>query len=181
MLRFWLVAATVAMGTALAGCSGSMPDWLTPGPSTPPAQALSFESEPPGADVRTAQGQTCRTPCSLAVPMASQAVTFAMNGYMPQTVPVEVRQSADRSLLNWSPPPEFSPNPVTAELQAVPPPTPVATLKPRKTAARTKTAARSAAPQRAPTSAPVQSSPFPAPPPMPPSDPAFPPQPPSTQ
>ena len=112
-VRVIVAAAAIAMGTALAGCSGSssLPNWLTFKPPPPLPQTLQFESRPPGADVHTAQGQTCRTPCSLAVPVANQSVTFALIGYVPQTLQVEVGQSGD-----------FVPNPVEVVLQAVPPP-----------------------------------------------------------
>lgn len=59
-----IAAATVTMASVLAGCSGSsasMPDWLSS------KQTLQFQSQPPGAEVRTAKGQTCQTPCSLQV------------------------------------------------------------------------------------------------------------------
>ena len=123
MFRVRLVAVSIvlAMGAALAGCSSggfsmpSMPDWMPEWaggkPPPPPMQALQFESAPPGADVRTAQGQTCRTPCSLAVPVTNQSVTFALNGYQPQTVPIQVNQAAD-----------LVPNPVEAALQPIAPP-----------------------------------------------------------
>ena len=81
----------------------------------PPAQALQFESEPPGADVRTAQGQTCPTPCSLAVPLTGQAVTFAMNGYRAADRSGRVRQPPKRSCSS-NPPPDLTPNPVVAAL-----------------------------------------------------------------
>src|ERR1700677_4073410 len=71
-------SAAVLVG-ALAGCSGSSfsrPDWLRPKPTSAQAQTLQFQSEPPGADVHTAQDQTCQTPCSLAVRSESQSVTF---------------------------------------------------------------------------------------------------------
>ena len=59
MLRVRLIvtASVVALATALAGCSGSslsMPDWMSFHSSPPPPTALQFESDPPGADVRTA-------------------------------------------------------------------------------------------------------------------------------
>ena len=98
MFRVRVIAAAGAL--ALAGCSGSsssMPDWLKFKPPAPSLQALQFESEPPGAEVRTAQGQSCRTPCSLAVPFAPQSVTFSLNGFLPQTVPVQVLQTGERS------------------------------------------------------------------------------------
>src|ERR1019366_10502096 len=48
--------AAVGCGVALAACSMSMPtfDMFKSGPST---EVLRIESEPPGADARTSQGQ----------------------------------------------------------------------------------------------------------------------------
>lgn len=127
MLRVRIIAATtaIAMGTALAGCSSiSMPDWLSFGSSGPALQTLQFESAPEGADVHTSQGQTCHTPCALALPVAAQAVTFSMNGYIPQTVPLEVHEN-DRGMLDFSTPAEsLAPNPVQVALQVAPPPRP---------------------------------------------------------
>jgi PEGA domain-containing protein len=113
------------VGLALGGCSSAsapswMPSWLTIKPPPPPTQALQFESEPPGADVHTVDGQTCRTPCSLALPLTTQSVSFGLNGYLPQTVPVAVAQSGE---------PSFQPNPVQVTLQSE---KPVAKPKPRK-------------------------------------------------
>ncbi len=166
MLRVRLVAAAiVVMSVALAGCSSAsaptwmptwMPSWMT---VAPPTLALQFESAPPGADVRAPQGQTCKTPCALALPLTNQTVSFALNGYVSQTVPVEVRDST-----------AFAPNPVEVTLQAVP--KPAKPKPPRKAAA---TAAPPPAPKSARAPAPAQDSAFP-PPPMPPS--AFPPPPP---
>src|SRR3984893_18027735 len=84
------VIAAVGCGLALAACSMSMPSfdsfkW------TPSNEALRIESEPPGADARTSQGQTCRTPCELTVPTDGElAVTVQMAGFQPQTLPVRV-------------------------------------------------------------------------------------------
>ena len=70
-----------------------------------------MESEPPGADARTTLGETCRTPCELTVASGGDlAVTFALNGYEPMTVPVRA-ESAGR----------LQPNPVYAELQPAAP------------------------------------------------------------
>jgi hypothetical protein len=58
----------------------SMPsfDFFKSGPST---EVLRIESEPPGADARTSQGQTCRTPCELSVPVEGElAVTAGASG-----------------------------------------------------------------------------------------------------
>src|ERR1700729_246818 len=123
MYRVKLIAtaATVAIGSALAGCSlFSNPDWMTLKQSPPPMQTLQFESNPPGADVRTAQGQTCQTPCSLAVAPETQSVTFGKNGFLPQTVQVNVVEPAEHSLFD-NPPPMLTPNPVEAVLQPAAP------------------------------------------------------------
>jgi hypothetical protein len=105
------IIAIAACGFALAACSMSMPslDFIRSGP---PTEVLRIESEPPGADARTALGETCRTPCELTVPStADTAVTFALNGYQPLTVPVRTDGASAR----------LQPNPVYAELQPMAP------------------------------------------------------------
>ena len=117
-----------------------MPDWMSFHSSPPPPTALQFESDPPGADVRTAQGQTCLTPCSLTVPPENQSVSFAKNGYLPQTVQVTVRMPEHGMFEN--PPPDIQPNPVAVVLQPAPPPHRMAPRpKPHKTAAQGQRAA----------------------------------------
>ena len=120
-----LTAFATVMGVALAGCSSSpfsMPDWLSPRPSPPPLQTLKFESEPPDADVRSAHGETCQTPCSLAVPSESQSVTFEKKGFMSQTVRVSVGAPPEHSVFSKGPPPTLIPNPVKVTLEPVAPP-----------------------------------------------------------
>src|SRR5258708_31178786 len=88
-VRVIVTGSVVAFAATLAGCSSSslsLPDWMSFKSSPPPPTALQFQSDPPGADVRTAQGQTCLTPCSLTVPPENQSVSFAKNGYLPRTV-----------------------------------------------------------------------------------------------
>ena len=134
MLRVGLVVAVLAalLGVTLAGCSGSMPslpDWMTPsvpdwmsfGSSPPPPVTLRFESDPQGADVRTSQGQTCQTPCALAVPPQSQSVTFAKNGFLPMTIQVTAAETGGGSFFE-TPQPALNPNPVQVALQPLPPP-----------------------------------------------------------
>ena len=107
------VIAVMACGFVLAACSMSMPslDFFR---STPPAEVLRVESEPPGADARTSQGEACRTPCELTVPSGPEtAVIFALNGYQPMTVPVRAEGTG-----------RLQPNPVYAELQPLTPPRP---------------------------------------------------------
>jgi hypothetical protein len=125
MSRFeFLAAATAAvMGFALAGCASvmpSMPGWMTPNwmpskSSIPPMQSLRFESEPSGAEVRTAQGQTCKTPCELMVPSEIQPVSISEKGFVSQTVQVSVGDPPKHSF--WeNPPPTLVPNPVKVVL-----------------------------------------------------------------
>jgi hypothetical protein len=77
---------------------------------------LKFESDPLGADVRTTQGQTCKTPCELRVPSHEQPVTITKNNYVPQTVQVTLGPQPDHSF--WeNPPPTLVPNPVHVVLQ----------------------------------------------------------------
>jgi len=153
MLRTRLIPAVVfGMAIALAGCTSAtapswMPSWLTIKPPPPPTVTLRFESEPVGADVHTVDGQTCKTPCSIALPLTAQSVNFALSGYLPQSVPVEVAQAGE---------PNFQPNPVQVTLQSTQKPKP---HKP-KAAARTKPPARAMA---APTP-PAEDTSFPPPP-----------------
>lgn len=119
MLRSQAVAAAMlsmgVIGVAFAGCSGPPAS----SSSLAPKQALQFKSVPAGAEVKTADGQTCKTPCSLGIPLtplADQSVSFALSGYAPQTVALDLRQANDFS------PPLFTPNPVTVTLVAVPKP-----------------------------------------------------------
>jgi hypothetical protein len=113
----------------------SMPslDFMKSGPST---ETLRIESEPGGADARTTAGQSCRTPCELTVPAGGEmAVTVAMNGYQPQTVPVRADGGAS-----------LQPNPVYVELL---PNAPLAPTKRRPAKKKTTTAARAQAPAAA--------------------------------
>jgi hypothetical protein len=119
-------------------------------------QALNFESDPPGAVIRTTQGQTCITPCALTVPPQEQPVTVTRNDYVPQTVQVTVGPQPDHSF--WqNPPPTLVPNPVHVVLQPVP--KPVRHARGRRPISRTRTTAITA-----PRTQEVAASPFPPPP-----------------
>ena len=109
------VIAVIACGFMLAACSTTMPslDFLK---SAPESETLAIESEPPGAEAKTSLGQSCRTPCQLAVqPRSEFSVTLALSGYQPQTV--SVRPDAEGA----SAAPRLAPNPVHVTLQAVTP------------------------------------------------------------
>ena len=143
--------AVMACGLLLSACSMSMPsfDFLKSGPAT---EILRIESEPPGADARTSQGQTCRTPCELSVPASSElAVTVALTGYQPQTLPVRVENGGGDTRL--------APNPLYVELQpAAPPAKPKAAPAPKK-----RTSAAAPAPKTQAAAAPPAAAPAPAP------------------
>src|SRR5450631_4577445 len=129
------IVAFVIGGLALAACS-STPDWanidaLQP---EPVMDTVRFESTPPGAEAKTSNGQTCRTPCALALPAnAPIAVTFTLNGYQPDSENIEPTANSNGM-------PEFRPNPVQVELTPAPPP--LKSIK--KPAPKTKTSAKPA-------------------------------------
>jgi hypothetical protein len=136
MLRVGLaVAFATIAGVSLTGCSSLLSSnssseqlqslnfaALSSNSSSEQLQALNFESDPPGAEIRTTQGQTCITPCELTLPSHEQPVTITKNDYMPQTV--QVTPQPDHSF--WqNPPPTLVPNPVRIVLQPVPKPKPI--------------------------------------------------------
>ncbi len=163
MYRFILI---VSGALALAACSSS-PDWMSLDAlkPAPVMDTVRFESEPPGAEAKTSTGQTCRTPCALALPVNSPiTVTFSLNGYQPESESIEPIQNSG-SL------PQLRPNPVVVELTpAAPPPAkkPAAPSKkkPAKPAAKPSAAKPKPATANAPapmTAAPQQQAPAPWP------------------
>src|SRR5215467_8278135 len=113
------LVAVAACSFALAACSMSMPS-MDIFKSTPPTEVLRVESEPPGADARTSQGQSCRTPCELTVQSGGEmTVSFALNGYQPQTVQVRPDAAASSSYSDSGSSNRLQPNPVYAELQSL--------------------------------------------------------------
>ena len=81
---------------------------LSSNSSSEQLQTLKFESDPLGAEVHTAQGQTCKTPCELKVPSHEQSVIIIKDDYLPQTFHVTLGPQPDHSF--WeNPPPTSSP------------------------------------------------------------------------
>ncbi|HZL39126.1 MAG TPA: hypothetical protein VFC45_02470 [Pseudolabrys sp.] len=158
--------AIVAGGLALAACS-STSDWMSLDALKPaPAKdTVRFESEPPGAEAKTSDGQTCRTPCALAISTGGPVtVSFALNGYQPDSETVE-------PISNNNGFPEMRPNPVQVELTpAAPPPKPVKkpaakkkpSVKPKPKTAAPAPAPGAPAPQQQAEPAPWPSNPPPA-------------------
>jgi hypothetical protein len=111
--------ALVVCGLGLAGCS-SMPgfDSFTPKPTTTP---LLVQSNPPGAEARSSGGQTCRTPCTMAIGADSDfTVSLALNGYAPQTITVHSKMVSTGFMAAKAP--QLDPDPVSATLEPVAPP-----------------------------------------------------------
>lgn len=133
--------------------------------SAPAATTMQFESEPAGAEARTSTGQTCRTPCSLAVSASEFTVSFTLPGYQSQSVPVRVVQSNDPpSVEGEAPAARLVPNPVFVELA---PGAPAAARKPaapppkKKPKPAPKPAPTAMAPEAPPSPAPAPASPWP--------------------
>ena len=108
------VVVTAVVGVSLTGCSSA----LSSNSSSEQLQSLKFETDPLGAEVHTAQGQTCKTPCELKVPSHEQSVIITKDDYLPQTFNVTLGPQPDHSF--WeNPPPTLEPNPIRAVLQPV--------------------------------------------------------------
>jgi hypothetical protein len=159
----------LAAGLSLGGCAsgGASPDWWPKFEPTP--VSIQFESQPAGAEAKTSTGQSCQTPCAIALPPDKEfAVTFALAGYQPQTIPVQITKPEGDPFAEAS----LQPNPVAVEL-AVAPKTPAkrkparrpaATASVAKPAVVRPAAARPVAPQPAAVSSRPAAAPVMAPP-----------------
>jgi PEGA domain-containing protein len=84
------VIAIVCASLALAACD-SNPDWMkapdfsNPFKFEPVQESVRVESEPPGAEAKASNGQSCRTPCALSLPGTATTVTFTLSGYQPDS------------------------------------------------------------------------------------------------
>lgn len=173
------VIAIVGGGLALAACSSSS-EWLKLDAfkSGPTMETVRFESEPPGAEAKTSSGQTCRTPCALAIPQPESggvSVAFTLTGYQPAAEQIELVSQGDNTS-------KLRPNPVVVQLTPAVPPKAAksrkrtsakpATAKPKPAAAKPKAAAAKPKPAPKPMAAPppmtpVQQPPAPSPWPAP--------------
>ena len=156
------VIAIAITGLGLAGCSTFSMDSFKSAPT--PIQ-VQLESVPSGAEARTSLGQSCKTPCTVAVPAdGGFSVSYTLNRFQPATVQVQViRNSGD-----FATPASVTvdPNPVVADLQPAGPP-PRSARKPMRPKKPRPPKAAAAPAGAAPASG---SSPFPpaaAPPPPP--------------
>jgi hypothetical protein len=147
MRRFIVIAAA---GVSLAGCSSYSLDAFKP---AAPIVTVQLDSVPPGAEARTSQGQSCKTPCSVVIPASEGfSVSYTLANYQPLTVPVQVTHQPGN--LTSPATTTADPNPVVGELQPATPPKPV-----RKRPRKPRPPKAAATPAAAPTAA----SPFPEP------------------
>ena len=124
------VIAIAAAGLGLAGCSSFSMDYFK---STPPTMQVQIESNPPGADARTSLGQSCKTPCSVALPVPDSGgftVSYAMAKFQPANVPVQVVKVPGDLFTSGTA--KTDPNPVVAELQPAGPPPKAVRMRPKK-------------------------------------------------
>ena len=151
--------AIAAAGLTLAGCSSFSFDAFR---ATPPTVQLQLDSVPSGADALTSLGPGCKTPCSVAVPVADAgfSVTYTLNKFQPVTVPVQVIHIPG----DFSTPASttIDPNPVIAQLQPAGPP-PRAVRKPLRPKKPKPPKATAAAPATSPFPDPAQALPPAAP------------------
>jgi hypothetical protein len=161
------VVAIAVCGFALSACS-SMPSWMSfelP-KAAPPTTTVQFESVPPGAEAKVSVGgQACRTPCALPIASEEFTVSFTLQGYQPQNVPVRITPATEPIDPNTgrAPPPRLVPNPVYVELQPAPPPPPVRKRRPPPRPAKPAPAA-SSPPPAAMAPAPAPAAAWPPPP-----------------
>jgi len=137
----------IVSGTlALAACESS-PDWMKMNSDAfkpqPILDTVRLESAPPGAEAKASSGQSCRTPCALALPInAPLTVTFTLNGYQPETENLEM-------ITQTGSPTQLGPNPVYAELTPAAPSKPGKKLPPKKKPAAKQAARQPAKPAAA--------------------------------
>jgi len=156
------VIAVVACGLSLAGCtSGSWtPNFDFSLPKAEPQKlTVQLQSEPAGAEAKTSAGESCKTPCSLAVVADKDfSVTFALAGYQPQTVPVQVNRPEGLSGAEAAAETSLIPNPVHVEL-APAPKTPAKKPPAKKPAAAASAQAPAQKPAPAPAPKPATTAP----------------------
>ena len=123
MSRLTRVIAVAACSLAVAGCASSIPSLdLTPVfKRAPDVVPVAVQSEPPGAEAKSSAGPSCRTPCSLEATTGTEfSVSFALDGYLPQTVAVQPLPAGSHAFGATPNEPRFRPSPVFAQLEPAP-------------------------------------------------------------
>jgi hypothetical protein len=87
------VLAAAISGLTLASCvSSTVTNTFKPKPTT---TLMLIESNPAGATAKASTGQSCKTPCTILISQGSDfTITFTLDGYVPQTLPVHATMSA---------------------------------------------------------------------------------------
>lgn len=113
--------AIVTCSLGLASCSSvTMPSFEALKPK-PRGALLIVESNPSGAEARASTGKSCHTPCSMLIGAADDfIVSFALNGYMPQTLTVHSSMSEGVPMVTV-PSPVLDPAYLFAKLEPVSP------------------------------------------------------------
>jgi hypothetical protein len=112
--------AVVALALALASCSSLSSSFEQFTQQN--AVTLTLNSAPSGAEARLSMGATCRTPCMQPVSSAGDfTVTYALDGYVSQTIPVRFIPVVKSALIDLTAP-TLDPNPVFVTLEPAPPP-----------------------------------------------------------
>jgi hypothetical protein len=115
--------AIVICSVGLASCSSFAMPGFDAFKSKPTTTLLLIQSTPAGAQAQTSLGQTCRTPCTMQIGAAEDfTVSFALNGYMPQTLTVHSAMSAGG--FTTAPSPVLDPPSLFATLEPATPQTP---------------------------------------------------------
>jgi hypothetical protein len=114
-----LAVVTCSLGLASCG-SVAMLDFDAFKPK-PKGAVLIVESSPPGAEARASLGKTCHTPCSMLIGVADDfTVSFALDGYVPQTLTVHATMS-ESVLMLTVPSPALDPAYLFAKLEPMTP------------------------------------------------------------
>jgi hypothetical protein len=118
-MKFDRTLALVMCGFGLAACSSfTVPgtDGLKPKPTT---TVLLIQSNPAGAQARSSLERTCVTPCTMAIGTAGDfTISFARDGYEPQTVTVHSTMSGGSYIT--APSPDLDPSSVYVTLEPLP-------------------------------------------------------------
>jgi hypothetical protein len=90
------VLAAAISSLALASCSTTVSSGMTSAFKPKPTTTLMLiESNPAGATAKASTGQSCKTPCTMLISQGNDfTVTFTLDGYVPQTLPVHATMSA---------------------------------------------------------------------------------------
>jgi hypothetical protein len=165
------VIVIAAAGFSLAGCSSfsSMGDYFK---STPPTVQVQLDSQPKGANARTSIGPSCKTPCSVTLPITPETTGFSVSYELDKFLPVTVQALITRNPGDFSTPASINvdPNPVVGELQPLGPPPKAKkrVMRPKKPKPAADAAAAAPAAANSAFPAPAQAAPAAAPPPPPP-------------